>query len=100
MPKMNVRVPHHLTETEATSRIKKLIGELKQKFGDRIQNLQEAWSGTGGTFSFETMGFKLSGTLSVSPSEVQIDGSLPFAALPFRGMVEEAIREKAKDLLS
>lgn len=100
MPKMNVRVPHHLTQAEAASRIKNLIGELKQKFGDRIQNLQESWSGSGGTFSFETIGFKLSGTLSVGPSEVQIEGSLPFAALPFRGMVEQAILEKAKDLLS
>ena len=97
---MNVCVQHHLTQGEAASRIRNLIGELKQKFGERIQNLQETWSGNGGTFSFETMGFKLSGTLSVGPSEVQIDGSLPFAALPFRGIVEEAILEKARDLLS
>ncbi len=100
MPKMNVRVQHHLPQAEAALRIKNLIGELKQKFGNRIQNLQETWNGNGGTFSFETMGFKLSGTLSVDPSEVQIEGSLPFGALPFRGMVEEAILEKAKDLLS
>ncbi len=100
MPKMDVRVPHQLTQEEAASRIRNLIGELKQKFGGRIHNLQETWSGSGGTFSFETMGFNLSGTLSVGASEVRIEGSLPLAALPFRGMVEEAILEKAKNLLS
>ncbi len=100
MPKMSVRVPHQLTQEEAAARIKNLIGELKQKFENRIQNLQEAWNGNRGDFSFETMGFTLSGTFKVQASEIQMDGTLPIAALPFRGRIESAILEKAKELLS
>ena len=48
---------------------------------------------------FKISGFKVSGTLQVEDSAVLIKGEIPFAALLFKGQIENSIREKALELL-
>ncbi len=100
MPKLKIEVPHKLTQEEALNRIKGLLGEVKTQFADKISNLQENWRGNMGTFSFSAMGFSVSGSLSVTPSMVELFGNLPFAALFFKGKIEATIRERAETLLA
>ena len=52
MPKSTVTVKHQLGRDEAINRIKGLLGQAKEQYGDRITDLKENWSDTGGTFSF------------------------------------------------
>lgn len=99
MPKMNVTVPHQLGRDEALGRLKNLLTDMKQQYGDRVTDLNENWTDAGGTFSFKAMGFKLSGTLNVTDTEMQLNGELPWAAKPFQGTVETTIRERAERLL-
>ncbi len=100
MPSFKMSVPHKLTQAEAQRRIEGLLADLKDQYGDQVSNLEESWSNHTGTFAMTAMGMKLSGTLAVQPNEVAIDGTIPFAAVPFRGQIENLIRERAEKLLA
>jgi hypothetical protein len=97
---MNITVPHELGKDEALGRIKNLLGDMKQQYGDKVSDVQEHWVDDGGSFSMKAMGFKLSGTLKVTNNEMILDGDIPWAAKPFQGTVEATIRERAERLLS
>lgn len=100
MPKTTVVIPHTLGQDEALDRIKTLLADMKERHGGQISDLQENWTANGGTFSFKAMGFKISGAMAVSDSDVKIDGEFPWAAKPFQGQIENAIRERATRLLA
>ena len=99
MPKIELNIPHNLHQREALTRIQNFLPELKAQHSDRIKDLEESWSGNKGQFRFKISGFKVSGTLQVEDSAVLIKGEIPFAALLFKGQIENSIREKALELL-
>ncbi len=100
MAKLNMVVPHKLSQDEALRRIKTLLGEVKTQFVDKIKDLNEQWNGNIGTFSFSAMGFSVSGKLLVNSNEVELFGNLPFAAIFFKGKIESTIWERAESLLA
>lgn len=99
MPSINVKVSHSLAQEEALKRIKKIFDKLKDDFKDKISDVQENWKGNSSDFSFKIMGLLMKGKLMVSASDVVLNGSIPFAALPFKGLIESKIREEAENLL-
>jgi hypothetical protein len=99
MPKIELNIPHSLTKDEALTRIQTFLPQLKEQHSDKIKDLQEKWNGNTGEFSFKVSGFKVSGTLQVGEDFVLINGELPFAALLFKGQIEDTIRAKAMELL-
>jgi hypothetical protein len=99
MPTLSMTVPHSLAQDEALTRIKTLLDDVKTRHADKITDLREDWNGYIGTFAFSAMGFHVSGTLTVKPSQVEITGNLPFAATLFKSRIETAIRERAEELL-
>ena len=100
MPKLNLSVPHKLSQQDAMKRIKGLLEKVKTEHGDKISNLREEWTGHVGTFSFSAMGFSVAGTLEVTPTDVQFSGDLPFAASLFKNKIETTIRDRATELLA
>ncbi len=100
MPKLDMTIPHHLSQDEALKRIKGLLGEVKTGFAAKISDLREEWNGNSGKFSFSAMGFSVSGTLIVKSSEMELSGNLPFAATFFKGKIESTIRERAEELFA
>ncbi|MGC4108293.1 MAG: polyhydroxyalkanoic acid system family protein [Thermomicrobiales bacterium] len=100
MPKTTVVIPHSLGKDEALTRLKNLLVDMKERHGSQISDLQENWTANGGTFSFKAMGFKISGKMEVSDTDVKIEGEFPWAAKPFQGQIEGAIRERAARLLA
>ncbi len=100
MPKMKVSVPHSLDPDEATRRIKNLVGDVKKQFADKVTDLREDWNGNNGQFAFKAMGFEIAGIVHVDSKEVRIESDLPFAASMFKGRIESAIQEKARELLA
>jgi hypothetical protein len=100
MPKIKLSVPHQLGQDVAKSRISKLIADTRGQFGDRVTDLQEAWTGHTDAFRFRAMGFAVDGQLDVQPTEVRIDINLPWAALPFKSRVESEILKHARELLA
>jgi len=100
VPKSTIVVPHRLGKEEALTRIQSILVKAKEQYGDRITDLQESWTADGGTFSFKAMGFKISGSMKVTDTDVEIVGDYPFAALPFKGTIETTLRERAERLLA
>ena len=99
MPKLDIAIPHGLTQDEAVKRIKELLNEVKAQFSGKISDLHEDWDENTGKFAFTAMGFPVSGTLTVHASQVEISGKLPFAAMLFKGKIEAAIKDRAETLL-
>jgi hypothetical protein len=99
MPKISLNIPHELSQAEALNRIQQFLPQLKEQHSDKIKDLEESWNGNTGEFKFKISGFKVSGTLQVGEDHVVITGELPFAALLFKGQIENSIREKAMELL-
>ena len=100
MPKSTVTVAHTLGKEEALTRLTGILAQAKAQYGDRITDLQENWTESGGTFSFKAMNFKISGSLDVSDTDVRINGEYPWAAKPFQGTIEATLRERAERLLA
>ena len=100
MPKIKVSVPHNLSQDEAKSRISRLVADSRAKFGDKVSDLKEAWTGNVDAFSFSAMGFSIDGQLEVQPAEVVIDINFPWAAIPFKSLVESEIIKHARELLA
>lgn len=100
MPKINLTIDHKLGQEEAKKRISGLIAQTRAQFGQHATDLVEGWNGNTNNFSFRAMGFPISGKLEVEPAQVQIEVQLPFAALPFKGRVENELRTHATKMLA
>lgn len=100
MPKLNLTIPHRLTQVEAASRIRGLLNDLKAQHADQLTDLKEEWDGHTGKFACSVMGFQVSGSLAIEPAQVAITGTLPLAAMLFKGPLESMIKTHAAELLA
>jgi hypothetical protein len=99
MPDIRVSIPHQLGKPEALKRVRTLLTNVKRNHGDQVNNLQERWHDNGARFSFNAMGFDVSGELIVGEREVTVTGKLPWLAGMFKGQIEDTIRDQASELL-
>ncbi|RZL98450.1 MAG: hypothetical protein EOO88_60615 [Pedobacter sp.] len=99
MSKLNINVPHQLSQPEALDRIKSLLTNLKKEQGDRVSNMKEEWTDNSGRFSFTMQGFDLSGSFEVTEGNLSINADLPFALSFFKGQIQSVIENKARELL-
>ena len=100
MPKFNVRVPHTLSQDEARNRLNRFADELREKFQNKVSDLQQSWNGDALGFRFKTYGIPLSGSIAVSESELSVDGDLPFTAMMFKGQIESSIHAQLAQLVA
>ena len=100
MPSLTITAPHSLGTEEATSRLKAFFTKLKERHGDKLSNLEESWSDNNLAYSFSTYGFNIKGDVAVEPNEVKVNGVLPFAAMMFKGKIEQSVREELEKLLA
>ena len=80
-------------------RIRGEIENLKIEYGDKITGFRESWSHN--TYAFEGVGrgITVPGSVTVGPSQVEIQAELPWLAIPFKGRIEAVIRERLKTVL-
>jgi len=100
MPKLDVTVPHNLEPEEAAGRAKRLVEGMISQYKDQVRNVRENWDGNNADFSFDFMGFSVSGNFIVEPGKAHLSFNLPLAAMPFKSRIETAIREKATSLFA
>ena len=100
MPKMSVSVGHALSQQEAAERLKGFLGKIKEKYQSQVSNLEESWAGNTLNFGFTTFGFPIKGAVNVEPAEVKLDGEIPFAAMMFKGKIEQEIKDQLAKLLA
>ena len=100
MASFKVQVPHQLTREVAAARLKDHSEQARADMPREISKLVEEWDDEGNlTFSFSAMGFAVSGKMVSCENDVSVEGKIPFAALPFRGMIESQLVKRIKTAL-
>ena len=100
MPKLNVVLPHKLSQEEVLRRIKDLLPQVQKEYEKDISDLRQEWQGAIGTFNFKSRGGKVSGTLTVKSGSVELSADLPFAATFIKGRVEKTVKKRGTALLA
>lgn len=100
MPAFHVVVPHGLGRQEARRRLEGFLASARERLSGRVSEMSGTWTGDELDFSMTTYGLKLSGKLSVLDDCIRIDGQLPFAAVAFRGQIEQSFATEIERVLS
>ena len=101
MPQFQVAVPHQFDRSDMVSRLQKFADDLRENVPAEVSQVEENWDEQGNlNFAFKAMGFRVSGEVLTSEQDVTVQGKLPFAALPFRGAIESAIREQLESAIA
>ena len=100
MPSMSLSMPHSLGQEEALRRLKAALEKAKARNEGKVTNLKEDWNGNQLDYSFSTYGFNVKGNVLVEQGEVKLNGSLPFAAMMFKGKIEQTVREELGKVLA
>jgi hypothetical protein len=95
-----MNVPHQLGQEEAVSRLKGFFEKVKQRYQNQVSDLQETWVENALDFAFKTYGFHIKGRMAVEPSDVKFEGQIPFAAMMFKGKIEQTIRDEIHRVLT
>ncbi len=95
MAKFNVAVPHGAPRQTAVTKLRSFSDQIRDSAAIEVTDVQETWDEDGNLdFSFKAMGMSISGKMTVCEENVTVSGTIPFAALPFRGAIESQIAEK------
>ncbi len=87
-------------QEEAVRRIQQLLPKLKEQYAEYISGASELWNGNSAEFQFTAQGYDITGSISVTPTTIDVSGKLPFLVSFFKGKIEGMIREKAGELLA
>jgi hypothetical protein len=100
MPGLIVSVSHRLPQEEALRRIQRTVAEARAQYSDKITDLRESWDGFSGAFVVSAMNQQASGSVTVNPSEVTVEATLPLLALAIKPMIESRIRHELTRILA
>ncbi len=101
MASFNVVVVHDSDRAVVISRLQDFSQQLQEDMPVQVSEVQESWDEDGNlVFAFEALGFSVSGTMMTCDVQVKVSGKLPFAALPFRGAIENQVAEKIREAIS
>lgn len=99
MPSFQVKTPHTLGQEAAVKRLSHFADHVAAQYKDQVSKLESNWVDNLLNFKITAYGFSFTGVVTVGEQEVVLDGTLPFAALPFRGRIESGFAEELKKAL-
>jgi len=94
MPSFGVEVPHSLGREKAIERLKNFLDRIVEHYKEQVSKLDGEWNDNVLSFQLKTFGMTLTGTLTVENDVARVEGQLPFAAVAFRGKIQDSIREE------
>jgi hypothetical protein len=100
MPRLTFAMPHSLGSDEARRRLKDKLAAALAEHKDRLSDFREQWQEHTLTFGFRALGIAVGGTVAVEPAQVTVDAELPFAAMLFKGAIEQRLRQEVGTLLA
>ena len=100
MPAFHVETPHTLGQSEAVERLKSFVDNIREQFKEQVTEMTGEWEESTLRFSLTTYGFTISGTLDVNESQINVEGQLPFAAVAFRGKIQQTIEQELNRALA
>jgi hypothetical protein len=92
---MRISVPHFTTKEVARQKINERIASMFGQYGHYLAESSHSWEGDRLVFSGSAKGFKVSGTMEVTDSDVVIDAKLPLIAKPFESRVKHTVETEA-----
>jgi hypothetical protein len=99
MPKISVRVEHHLGADEAASRMQRAIAVLEQEHGNQLDRFERRLEGRHGTFELAASGMKARCELDVDDDAVTVVCQVPLVAAMFKDRIEREIRQHLGEVL-
>ena len=100
MPSFSTEVTHKLGKEKAVERLQGFLEQVRERYKQLVTEYQGDWQDNVLTFALTTYGFKINGTLTVGEDVVNLNGTLPFPAVAFRGKIEQSIAEELRRELS
>lgn len=100
MPGFSTEVPHNLGREQAIEKLKGFSERVREKYKDQISNMSGDWKDNVYNFALTTYGFTISGVLTVEETLARLEAQLPFAALAFKGKIEQSFASEVKKALA
>lgn len=92
---MHIAVPHRTDRETAKQRVKQRLDQLLAQYGHYLSDHDSRWEGDTLYFNGSARGFKASGSVAVTDTEVIVDGKLPLIAKPFEPRIKNTIEKEA-----
>jgi hypothetical protein len=100
MPGFSTEVPHTLGREQAIEKLKGFADRIREKYKDQVSSMTGEWKDNIYNFAITTYGFTISGNLTVEETLARLEASLPFAALAFKGKIEQSFAGEVKKALA
>ncbi len=100
MPGFRTEVPHPLSKDDATEKLKVFLDQVRERYKDQVSAIEGDWADNKLDFSLTTFGFTIKGLLTVEDKNAVLEGQLPFAALAFKGKIEQGIKSELEKALA
>ena len=97
MPAVTVEVPHKLDPQEVIDKAKPVLEKTIEDFEGHDLDMQ--WTDNRADFSFKSLAFTIKGNIVVEADKMTVTIELPFAAMMFKGKIEEGIRSELTRML-
>ena len=99
MPLFEFTERHNLSKNEAKIRLTGIVDSLINEFRGLISMPQISWKGDTARFSYKLMGKTIEGILKINQKKVVVRIQYPLFMRPFKSVVMEVTRKRAKALL-
>lgn len=100
MPAIDFTLPHNFEPDEVVSRLKSFLSKVRERDDAKFQLKSEAWEGHDLKCSFSSFGFAMDADMQVLPKELKFHLNIPFAAIMFKGQIEQRLRDELGKLLT
>jgi hypothetical protein len=100
MPGFSTEVPHTLGREAATAKLKDFADRVREKYKDQVSSMSGEWQENVLNFALTTYGFTIKGVLTVEEAVAKLEATLPFAAIAFRGKIEQSFASEIKKALN
>ena len=100
MPGFSTEVPHNLGKQAAIEKLRGFADRVQEKYKDQVSSMTGQWTDNVLNFALTTYGFTISGVLTVEEQLAKLDAQLPFAALAFKGKIEQSFASEIKKALA
>ena len=99
MPVLNMSIPHSLPKEEAMYRMKRFLSNLRIRYAEEVDDVQEFWQANLARFDLIVRGKHLAGTLEVEEREILVALNYPPEDEPNISHMEAHIRDVVEPIL-
>ena len=100
MKKIEVRLPHQLTEAEVRRRIDAAVGKAREEYAEQVRDLEAIWATESRLdLGLTVMGMEIEAEMENLPAELVVRVGVPGMAALFAGRIQAGIEERLGGLL-